>query len=127
MVSDTFPIVSDYYVFSENLRYEGIHFYPETQSAVNIKNTRIMDGIKRYKDQDKMFYYRKNGQEIECYFSIYDDEMERMGYCVAILDMDNINRIFSGLEKYETYYWSIQTSDGTEIGDRKSTRLNSSH
>ena len=116
MVSDTFPIVSDYYVFSENLRYEGIHFYPETQSAVNIKNTRIMDGIKRYKDQDKMFYYRKNGQEIECYFSIYDDEMERMGYCVAILDMDNINRIFSGLEKYETYYWSIQTSDGTEIG-----------
>ena len=66
---------------------KGIHFYPETQSADNIKNTRIIDGIKRYRDQDKMFYYRKNGQEIECYFSVYDDDMERMGYCVAIFDM----------------------------------------
>ena len=63
-----------------------------------------------------MFYYRKNGQEIECYFSVYDDDMERMGYCVAIFDMENINKIFSKLEKYQTYYWSIQTNDGTEIG-----------
>lgn len=116
MVSDTFPIVSDYYVFSKNMEYKGIHFYPETQSADNIKNTRIIDGIKRYRDQDKMFYYRKNGQEIECYFSVYDDDMERMGYCVAIFDMENINKIFSKLEKYQTYYWSIQTNDGTEIG-----------
>lgn len=98
MVSDTFPIVSDYYVFSKNMEYKGIHFYPETQSADNIKNTRIIDGIKRYRDQDKMFYYRKNGQEIECYFSVYDDDMERMGYCVAIFDMENINKIFSKLE-----------------------------
>ena len=116
MVSDTFPIVSDYYVFSKNMEYKGIHFYPEIQSADNIKNTRIIDGIKRYRDQDKMFYYRKNGQEIECYFSVYDDDMERMGYCVAIFDMENINKIFSKLEKYQTYYWSIQTNDGTEIG-----------
>lgn len=116
MVSDTFPIVSDYYVFSKNMEYKGIHFYPETQLADNIKNTRIIDGIKRYRDQDKMFYYRKNGQEIECYFSVYDDDMERMGYCVAIFDMENINKIFSKLEKYQTYYWSIQTNDGTEIG-----------
>lgn len=116
MVSDTFPIVSDYYVFSKNMEYKGIHFYPETQSADNIKNTRMIDGIKRYRDQDKMFYYRKNGQEIECYFSVYDDDMERMGYCVAIFDMENINKIFSKLEKYQTYYWSIQTNDGTEIG-----------
>ena len=116
MVSDTFPIVSDYYVFSKNMEYKGIHFYPETQSADNIKNTRIIDGIKKYRDQDKMFYYRKNGQEIECYFSVYDDDMERMGYCVAIFDMENINKIFSKLEKYQTYYWSIQTNDGTEIG-----------
>ena len=42
--------------------------------------------------------------------------MERMGYCVAIFDMENINKIFSKLEKYQTYYWSIQTNDGTEIG-----------
>ena len=30
-------------------------------------------------------------------------------------------RSFPKLEKYQTYYWSIQTNDGTEIGG---TRLN---
>ena len=27
-----------------------------------------------------------------------------------------VQEIFSKLEKYQTYYWSIQTNDGTEIG-----------
>lgn len=116
MISDAYPVVSDYYVFGKNMKYMGMHFYPETQSSKNTKNKRILDGIKRYKDQDEKFYYRKNGQEVECYFSVYDDDLTRLGYCAVIFDMDNIQRIFSQLGKYETYYWSVQTSKGMEIG-----------
>lgn len=110
MVSETYPIVSDYYVFNKNMKYVGMHYYPETQSAKNRKDKRILDGVKRYKEQNKMFYYRTNGQQIECYFSVYDSDLERRGYCVAMFDMDSIERIFAKLRKYETYYWSVQSN-----------------
>lgn len=110
MVSETYPIVSDYYVFNKNMKYVGMHYYPETQSAKNRKDKRILDGVKRYKEQNQMFYYRTNGQQIECYFSVYDSDLERRGYCVAMFDMDSIERIFAKLRKYETYYWSVQSN-----------------
>lgn len=110
MVSETYPIVSDYYVLNENMKYVGMHYYPETQSAKNRKDKRILDGVKRYKEQNQMFYYRTNGQQIECYFSVYDSDLERRGYCVAMFDMDSIERIFAKLRKYETYYWSVQSN-----------------
>ena len=100
MVSETYPIVSDYYVFNKNMKYVGMHYYPETQSAKNRKDKRILDGVKRYKEQNQMFYYRTNGQQIECYFSVYDSDLERRGYCVAMFDMDSIERIFAKLRKY---------------------------
>lgn len=92
------------------MKYVGMHYYPETQSAKNRKDKRILDGVKRYKEQNQMFYYRTNGQQIECYFSVYDSDLERRGYCVAMFDMDSIERIFAKLRKYETYYWSVQSN-----------------
>lgn len=115
MVSDTYPVISDYYVFSKDMKYIGMHFYPETQSSKNTKNKRILDGIKRYKDQDQKFFYRRNGKETECYFSLYDNDLKQIGYCVAIFDMESIQHIFSQLGKYGTYYWSVQTENGLEI------------
>ena len=116
LISESFPVVKDYYVFNKNMRYVGTHFYPETQTAITQTNVRLIEGIGRYEKQDQMFYYRKNGKEVECYFSIYDDQLERKGYCVAILDMASIERIFSQLSKYELYYWGILSDEKEAIG-----------
>lgn len=116
LIGETFPVVKDYYIFNKEMGFVSTHFYPETQTAITQTNVRLVDGIKRYQKQDQMFYYRKNGKEVECYFSIYDDQLERKGYCVAILDMNSIAKIFSQLSKYETYYWGI-VSDEPEIID----------
>lgn len=116
LIGETFPVVKDYYIFNKEMGFVSTHFYPETQTAITQTNVRLVDGIKRYQKQDQMFYYRKNGKEVECYFSIYDDQLERKGYCVAILDMNSIAKIFSQLSKYETYYWGIVSDEPEIIG-----------
>ena len=67
-----------------------------------------------------MFYYRKNGQEIECYFSVYDDDMERMGYCVAIFDMENINKdLFQNWKNIRHITGQYRRMMGLKIGGNR--------
>lgn len=39
-----------------------------------------------------------------------------MGYCAIVYNLESIEKIFAQLEKYETYYWAFESTDGRIVG-----------
>lgn len=115
MVSETYPVVRDFYVFNKNMQYVGTHFYPETMSEKQSMNRYFEECMEDYKDQDQIFYYRQHGNLMDLCFALYDNDMEVIGYCAAAIEKDSLTRIFRPLEKYESYYWLLKDNQGKEV------------
>lgn len=115
MISETYPVVRDFYVFNKNMQYVGTHFYPETISEKQSMNRYFQECLENYKDQDQIFYYRQHGSLLDLCFALYDNDMKVIGYCAAAIEKESLARIFRPLEKYESYYWILKDNRGKEV------------
>ena len=115
MISETYPVVRDFYVFNKNMQYVGTHFYPETMSEKQSMNRYFQECLENYKDQDQIFYYRQHGSLLDLCFALYDNDMKVIGYCAAAIEKESLARIFRPLEKYESYYWILKDNRGKEV------------
>ncbi len=116
MISETYPVVRDFYIFNKEMRFVGTHFYPESMSARNSMDQYFRDCLSNYGNQDQIFYYRQHGNYMDLCFALYDYDMEVIGYCAVAIEKESIDSIFRQLEKYKDYYWILEDNAGKEVG-----------
>ena len=115
LLSGSYPIIRDFYLYDKDLNFISTHYYPESQRDRNAMDHFFMECVRDYMNQKQQFYYRQYGNVVAQIFALYDDNMKTVGYCVAALEKENIARVFQPLEKYETYYWAIVDGEGKII------------
>lgn len=115
LLSGSYPIIRDFYLYDKDLNFISTHYYPESQRDRNAMDHFFIECVRDYMNQKQQFYYRQYGNVVAQIFALYDDNMKTVGYCVAALEKENIARVFQPLEKYETYYWAIVDGEGKII------------
>lgn len=116
LIESEYPIIKDFYLFNKEKQGVGTHFYPMTQSDDKFMKWHLKNELTIYLTQDIVFYYQKNGSELDCIFPVYDDDLCAIGYCCTVFDLKSIERIYGQLEKYEEYYWTFETTDNRMLG-----------
>lgn len=111
LIENEYPIIKDFYLFNKEKQGIGIHFYPTTKSDDKFMKWHLKNELTIYLTQKVVFYYQKNGNELDCIFPIYDDDLCEIGYCCTVFDLKSIDKIYNQLEKYEEYYWTFETTD----------------
>lgn len=115
MVEEVNPFFKDLYILNEKMEILEMHFYPESSAVRNRQRERIVAETREYREQNEMFMHKQYGNDLELYFSLYDDYMRRIGYGVAILDKNSVDKIFSGLSKYENFAYLIVDKEWRDI------------
>lgn len=101
------PIVKNLYIF--NLEYESVqsHFYPMSAAGRYSLNKRLKQILQEYVKPKERFSYYTLGDSIEMYIALFDDDLRLKGYCVAILSVESIQKIYEQMERYQSYHWGI--------------------
>ena len=113
LVEDIYPFVKDLYIVSMNKKMMGTHFYYTSDLNEKDKQYRIKNILEEYISENRRFSYYNSGDDLELYFTIYDDDLEKEGYGVAILSKTAINHIVNILEEKYTNF-AFMFKDETE-------------
>ena len=102
LVGDIYPFVKDLYIVSNNKKMVGTHFYYTSYLNEKDKQYRIKNILEEYISENRRFSYYTSGDDLELYFTIYDEELEKEGYGIAVLSKTAINYIVNILEEKYT-------------------------
>lgn len=109
LVGDIYPFVKDLYIVSNNKKMVGTHFYYTSYLNEKDKQYRIKNILEEYISVNRRFSYYTSGDDLELYFTIYDEELEKEGYGIAVLSKTAINYIVNILEeKYTSFAYMFK-------------------
>lgn len=109
LVGDIYPFVKDLYIVSNNKKIVGKHFYYTSYLNEKEKQYRIKNILEEYISENRRFSYYTSGDDLELYFTIYDEELEKEGYGIAVLSKTAINYIVNILEeKYTSFAYMLK-------------------
>ena len=109
LVGDIYPFVKDLYIVSNNKKMVGTHFYYTSYLNEKDKQYRIKNILEEYISENRRFSYYTSGDDLELYFTIYDEELEKEGYGIAVLSKTAINYIVNILEeKYTSFAYMLK-------------------
>ena len=109
LVGDIYPFVKDLYIVSNNKKMVGTHFYYTSYLNEKDKQYRIKNILEEYISENRRFSYYTTGDDLELYFTIYDEELEKEGYGIAVLSKTAINYIVNILEeKYTSFAYMLK-------------------
>lgn len=109
LVGDIYPFVKDFYIVSNNKKMVGTHFYYTSYLNEKDKQYRIKNILEEYISENRRFSYYTSGDDLELYFTIYDEELEKEGYGIAVLSKTAINYIVNILEeKYTSFAYMFK-------------------
>ena len=109
LVGDIYPFVKDLYIVSNNKKMAGTHFYYTSYLNEKDKQYRIKNILEEYISENRRFSYYTSGDDLELYFTIYDEELEKEGYGIAVLSKTAINYIVNILEeKYTSFAYMFK-------------------
>ena len=109
LVGDIYPFVKDLYIVSNNKKMAGTHFYYTSYLNEKEKQYRIKNILEEYISENRRFSYYTSGDDLELYFTIYDEELEKEGYGIAVLSKTAINYIVNILEeKYTSFAYMLK-------------------
>ena len=109
LVGDIYPFVKDLYIVSNNKKMVGTHFYYTSYLNEKEKQYRIKNILEEYISENRRFSYYTSGDDLELYFTIYDEELEKEGYGIAVLSKTAINYIVNILEeKYTSFAYMFK-------------------
>lgn len=109
LVGDIYPFVKDLYIVSNNKKMVGTHFYYTSYLNKKDKQYRIKNILEEYISENRRFSYYTSGDDLELYFTIYDEELEKEGYGIAVLSKTAINYIVNILEeKYTSFAYMFK-------------------
>ena len=104
LVGDIYPFVKDLYIVSNNKKMVGTHFYYTSYLNEKDKQYRIKNILEEYISENRRFSYYTSGDDLELYFTIYDEELEKEGYGIAVISKTAINYIVNILEEKSTSF-----------------------
>lgn len=109
LVGDIYPFVKDLYIVSNNKKMAGTHFYYTSYLNEKDKQYRIKNILEEYISENRRFSYYTSGDDLELYFTIYDEELEKEGYGIAVLSKTAINYIVNIFEeKYTSFAYMFK-------------------
>ena len=109
LVGDIYPFVKDLYIVSNNKKIVGMHFYYTSYLNEKEIQYRIKNILEEYISENRRFSYYTSGDDLELYFTIYDEELEKEGYGIAVLSKTAINYIVNILEeKYTSFAYMLK-------------------
>lgn len=109
LVGDIYPFVKDLYIVSNNKKIVGMHFYYTSYLNEKEKQYRIKNILEEYISENRRFSYYTSGDDLELYFTIYDEELEKEGYGIAVISKTAINYIVNILEeKYTSFAYMFK-------------------
>lgn len=109
LVGDIYPFVKDLYIVSNNKKMVGTHFYYTSYLNEKDKQYRIKNILEEYISENRRFSYYTSGDDLELYFTIYDEELEKEGYGIAVISKTAINYIVNILEeKYTSFAYMFK-------------------
>ena len=109
LVGDIYPFVKDLYIVSNNKKIVGMHFYYTSYLNEKDKQYRVKNILEEYISENRRFSYYTSGDDLELYFTIYDEELEKEGYGIAVLSKTAINYIVNILEeKYTSFAYMLK-------------------
>ena len=109
LVGDIYPFVKDLHIVSNNKKMAGTHFYYTSYLNEKDKQYRIKNILEEYISENRRFSYYTSGDDLELYFTIYDEELEKEGYGIAVLSKTAINYIVNILEeKYTSFAYMFK-------------------
>ena len=109
LVGDIYPFVKDLYIVSNNKKIVGMHFYYTSYLNEKEKQYRIKNILEEYISENRRLSYYTSGDDLELYFTIYDEELEKEGYGIAVLSKTAINYIVNILEeKYTSFAYMLK-------------------
>ena len=109
LVGDIYPFVKDLYIVSNNKKMVGTHFYYTSYLNEKDKQYRIKNILEEYISENRRFSYYTTGDDLELYFTIYDEELEKEGYGIAVISKTAINYIVNILEeKYTSFAYMFK-------------------
>ena len=109
LVGDIYPFVKDLYIVSNNKKMAGTHFYYTSYLNEKDKQYRIKNILEEYISENRRFSYYTSGDDLELYFTIYDEELEKEGYGIAVISKTAINYIVNILEeKYTSFAYMFK-------------------
>ena len=126
LVGDIYPFVKDLYIVSNNKKMVGTHFYYTSYLNEKDKQYRIKNILEEYISENRRFSYYTSGDDLELYFTIYDEELEKEGYGIAVLSKTAINYIVNILEEKYTSFAYMFKDETDKILMGRSIRLISS-
>ncbi len=115
MVEEIHPFLKDVYVLNQNMQSLDIHFYLESSGARDRQRERIIQELEAYRESGELFRYKKYGNDIEIYFSLYDDYLREIGYGAAVINGAGMQKIFSGLSRYADSHFILTDKEGRHI------------
>ena len=115
LVGDIYPFVKDLYIVSNNKKMVGTHFYYTSYLNEKDKQYRIKNILEEYISENRRFSYYTSGDDLELYFTIYDEELEKEGYGIAVLSKTAINYIVNILEEKYTSFAYMFKDDTDKI------------
>ena len=115
LVGDIYPFVKDLYIVSNNKKMVGTHFYYTSYLNEKDKQYRIKNILEEYISENRRFSYYTSGDDLELYFTIYDEELEKEGYGIAVLSKTAINYIVNILEEKYTSFAYIFKDETDKI------------
>lgn len=107
--------MKDVYVVNETLQSVDVHFYLESSSTQDRQRERILKELAEFRKNGDLFQHKKYGNDIEIYFVLYDDNLRKIGYGVAVINGAGIQKIFSDLSRYEGSHYTLSDNEGNWI------------
>lgn len=119
MVNQREPFVVSVYLFNNKNQYVREHYYPMTVSAAEDKDKQYEELHRTFEESGKQYCSLVREGEIDLCFQIYDNEMRKMGVCIAAVYPEAVSMLFRGIEIYSGSSWMIMGGDGILLGGGK--------
>lgn len=110
-MAEQIPFVESVYLFNSDQEQICRHYYPLTAAAAREEEELCRGFLEQF---------LKNGRQYESYieennwylcFWMYDEDMEKTGVCMAQIQRAAVEGIFSAVEGYQDWGWSVRDHD----------------
>lgn len=118
------PFVQSVYLFNNRDKCVQEEYYPMTVSALEQKDQEYYSLQQEFKKSGQQYLCVSNGENLDLFFRIYNDNMKETGICIVVLDKRAVQLLFENMESYNNSVWAVTDSQGALIaGGGKETAL----
>lgn len=118
MIDRQIPFVSSVYLFNKHGDCITEHYYATTLATRMSQESGHKNLQKQFQASKAQYQYIIVDDVVNLCFRIYDDDMVEKGTCIAEINQEAIQLIFSDLKSYQDVIWGVMADDGIIISSQ---------